>query len=176
MTTFAAPPQHVAAWHKGARGEQRVGARLDKLADHGMFVLHDRRVPRSEGNIDHIVVSRAGVWIVDTKAWNGALRIRSVGPHRERHLFVEGHDRTKAVTGLARQVGAVTRILGGDVPTHPVLCFTGADWPLLSKPSWIDEVLITWPRALTKAIVATTSCDIDARDVTRTLLAALPAR
>lgn len=48
-------PQHVAAWKAGADGERRVGERLDRWAQaSGGFVLHDRRIPGSKANIDHI--------------------------------------------------------------------------------------------------------------------------
>lgn len=29
--------------------------------------MHDRRIPRSRANIDHIVVTPGGVWVIDTK-------------------------------------------------------------------------------------------------------------
>jgi hypothetical protein len=54
-------PQSTKAWDTGAAGEQVVGARLDGLTGDGLTVLHDRRIPGTRANIDHLVVSRAGV-------------------------------------------------------------------------------------------------------------------
>ncbi|WP_293167360.1 nuclease-related domain-containing protein [Microcella sp.] len=47
--------------------EAAVGARLDGLASESIRVMHDRRIPRSKANIDHIVVTPGGVWVIDTK-------------------------------------------------------------------------------------------------------------
>ena len=53
--------QSTAAWETGAVGEERLGARLDALASEDVAVLHDRRIPNSKANIDHVAVARAGV-------------------------------------------------------------------------------------------------------------------
>ncbi len=48
-----------------------MGARLDGLASESIRVMHDRRIPRSKANIDHIVVTPGGVWVIDTKRYVG---------------------------------------------------------------------------------------------------------
>src|SRR5690242_2107300 len=61
-------PQQEKAWASGAIGERVVGGTLDKLATRGsLFVIHDRRVPGSSANIDHIVVTHSGIWVIDAK-------------------------------------------------------------------------------------------------------------
>jgi hypothetical protein len=35
-----------------------------------------------------------------------------------------------------------------------VLCFTDSDWKLFAEPFTLNEVLVTWPRALVRAIAA----------------------
>ena len=47
----------VRAWEKGAAGESIVGRTLTELADHGVRVLHDRRVPGGTSNLDHLIPS-----------------------------------------------------------------------------------------------------------------------
>src|SRR4051812_22725653 len=49
-------PQSTTAWAKGARGEELLGRGLDTLSDRGVRTLHDRRIPRTKANIDHIAV------------------------------------------------------------------------------------------------------------------------
>src|SRR5680860_341439 len=63
--------QSTAAWERGAVGEERLGARLDELASRDIVVLHDRRVPGTRANIDHIVVTTAGIWVIDAKRYKG---------------------------------------------------------------------------------------------------------
>ena len=51
-------PQSTRAWDTGALGEERLGNRLNELASGAIRVLHDRRIPGSRANIDHIAVAR----------------------------------------------------------------------------------------------------------------------
>jgi len=67
-------PQSTRAWATGASGEEKLATALD-----GFSVLHDRRVPRTRGNIDHIVVAPAGVFVVDAKQYQGRIQIRNHG-------------------------------------------------------------------------------------------------
>ncbi|MGO1317924.1 MAG: nuclease-related domain-containing protein [Cellulomonadaceae bacterium] len=55
--------QSTTAWATGAVGEERLGALLSSVASDDLAVLHDRRIPGSRANIDHIVICRTGVWI-----------------------------------------------------------------------------------------------------------------
>ncbi|MBC7596691.1 MAG: NERD domain-containing protein [Kineosporiaceae bacterium] len=50
-------PQTTKAWAVGAEEEERLGRRLDNLAGENIRVLHDRRIPRTRANLDHIVVA-----------------------------------------------------------------------------------------------------------------------
>ncbi|MGN6302380.1 MAG: nuclease-related domain-containing protein, partial [Angustibacter sp.] len=62
-------PQSTRAWAVGARGEEQLGQALNGLADRGVLVLHDRRIPRTTANIDHIAVSPTGVYVIDAKRY-----------------------------------------------------------------------------------------------------------
>jgi hypothetical protein len=132
-------PQSTRAWASGALGEERVGAKLDGLAGDGVRVLHDRRIPRSRANIDHIAVGPSGVFVIDAKRYRDAkVEVRRSGglfsPVTQR-LFVRGRDRTKLVLGLAPQVAAVYEALESceelqHVSVQPVLAFVDALLPL----------------------------------------------
>lgn len=61
-------------WRRGAEGERRTAALLDGLASRRWAVWHDLQVPGSRANIDHLVVGRTGVWVVDTKTPRGQVR------------------------------------------------------------------------------------------------------
>ena len=49
-------PQSTSAWAKGARGEELLGRRLNDELDGKAAVLHDRKMPGTSANIDHIVI------------------------------------------------------------------------------------------------------------------------
>lgn len=71
--------QHTKSWDRGAVGEERLGARLDALAANGLAVLHDRRIPGSKANIDHIAVTRGGIWVIDAKRYKGRPELKIEG-------------------------------------------------------------------------------------------------
>jgi hypothetical protein len=148
-------PQTTKAWATGADGEERVGASLDRLTTSGAVVLHDRQMPGSRANIDHIVVAPSGVWVVDAKRYRGKVERRDHGRlfRPDLRLHVGGRDCSKLVAGMAKQVAAVRRALDDEgIAVHPVLCFTGSEWPAFADPFTVDTVLVTWPKALVKTI------------------------
>ena len=175
-------PQSTIAWAKGAEGERRLARRLnDDLADIAI-VLHDRKVPKTRGNIDHLVVAPSGIWIVDAKNYNGKVERRDIGGWLSTNiqLFVGGRNQTKLLTGMDWQVAAVQAALApigfSEAPVQPTLCFTNSEWPLLAKPLQIDGITITWPTKLIEAIRAAGQLDTTTIDtLARHLSATLPA-
>ena len=141
-----APSQREAAWRRGAEGEQIVGNVLDRLREHGVVTLHDRRIPRSRANLDHVVVGPHGVYTVDAKRYRGELRVRGG------RLFIAGRDRSKLLDQARRQREVVASALaaGGfpSVPVTPVLCFVGVGWPLLRRPDRVGDVVLARPSRL----------------------------
>ncbi|MGY1782095.1 nuclease-related domain-containing protein [Geodermatophilus sp. SYSU D01036] len=148
-------PQHVAAWRQGAAGERAVARRLDQLVEHGVEVLHDRRIPGTRANIDHIAVSSAGVFVIDAKNYTGTVRVDweggLFGPRRYK-LLVGRRDCTKLVAGVQAQVQLVRDALAADprlpdaVAVTGVLAFFEADWPLF-PPDRIEDVRLEGPRS-----------------------------
>ncbi len=54
-------------WRRGAEGEAATAMLLARLPRRRYVVLHDRRIPGSRANIDHLVIGPTGVWVIDTK-------------------------------------------------------------------------------------------------------------
>ena len=141
--------QRTQAWDKGAVGERRVGKVLDEMgAKHGYGVLHDRKIHGSVANIDHILITDRGVFVIDAKNYTGQVRIDEQGgilTPLVRTLYVGTRKQTKLVEGVKKQVEIVSAVLrkgGLDSPAFGVLAFFDAEWPLLFKPTEIDGVLI----------------------------------
>lgn len=73
-------PQRETAFRNGELGELTVGAMLDKRAARGpLIALHDRRMPRGHGNIDHLAIAAAGVFVIDAKQYRGRVRVEDRG-------------------------------------------------------------------------------------------------
>ena len=56
----------AARWTYGGRSEEGVGETLNGLRHEGFIVMHDIEEP-GEGNVDHLVSGRSGVFLVETK-------------------------------------------------------------------------------------------------------------
>jgi len=152
-------PQSTTAWAAGAVGEQQLGGMLAGVAGPCLRVLHDRRIPKTTANIDHLVVCSSGVFVVDAKRYQNArpdLRVEGglIRPRQEL-LIVGGRDRTKLVEGMHKQLGLVRAALADqpDVPVHGVLCLVDADWPLIGGSFTVQGVSVMWPKKL-KALLA----------------------
>jgi hypothetical protein len=184
ILALSSDPQSTTAWAAGARGEETVGRYLDALRAEGMAVLHDRRIPGSKANIDHIVISPAGVFIVDPKNYRGKVEQRDVGGlfRTDLRLYVGGRDKTKLVRGMDRQVNAVRAALAQDdkwseVSVTPVLLFiSDGNWSLLNfRPLRFGEVYVLWGKALGKLLRAEEKIPRGAAvDLERLLALALP--
>lgn len=61
-------------WLRGAAGERATAAVLDRLPTRTWAVLHDRRIPGSRANVDHLLIGPSGVWVLDTKTTRARVR------------------------------------------------------------------------------------------------------
>ncbi len=121
-------PHSTNAWAYGANGERALGNILDPLREQRLGVLHDRRMPRSRANIDHIVVAPHGVFVIDAKNYKGRVERRDRGGlfSTDYRLYVGGRDKTQLVA---------------ECGSRPRLC-TGSAWSLTRRdPNYPDDLL-----------------------------------
>lgn len=159
-------PQSTRAWAQGARGERALAEALASVA--GIQVLHDRRVPGTRGNIDHIVVAPAGVFVVDAKHYEGLIRVRDIGGFfkTDRRLYVGRRDCSKLAENTTWQVEAVERAVRSAPadpmpPVTPVLCFVGGEWPLVRPPDSYRGVRLEGTKSLRKLVTRSRVFDDD---------------
>ena len=157
-------PRSTRAWAIGAAGEEKLAAELDRVA--GLRMLHDRRVPGTRGNIDHIVIAPAGVFIVDAKNNQGRIEIRDRGSffRTDCRLTVAGRDCSAMADKMGWQVDAARSAFeahGIDPmpPITPVLCFLNVEWPLPGAPESFRGVRLeshrSIKRLMTKSVLLT---------------------
>lgn len=156
MLAVSDDPQSTRAWAVGAVGEETLGRRLDGLKSSTVRVLHDRRIPRTRANIDHIVIAPAGVLVVDAKQYKGRPHLRVEGgflsPRTEK-LVVGSRDGSKLVDAVLKQVDLVRSALEDDVvQVRGYLCFVAADWPLFGGSFVTRGVTALWPKKLAGVI------------------------
>lgn len=148
-------------WSTGAEGERTLAELLARRCP-ALPMLHDRRMPRSRANIDHIAVAASGVYVIDTKRYKGKIEVTKplFGAAK---LKIAGRDRTELADGLEKQVKAVSAVLhdlGEDVPVHGCLCFIAPEGlladvglPILQTPR-IRGYPLFYPRRLVKHLQA----------------------
>jgi len=116
-----APPDEK-NWATGSDGEVVLGDLLAKRSPEAI-VLHDRRMPRSRANIDHLAIARSGVYVIDSKRYKGKIEVRKRSSG-DSQLWIRGRNRTKLVDGLRWQTQAVQEALGSVAPrVHVQGCF-----------------------------------------------------
>lgn len=169
--------QTTAAWKQGAAGELRVAAILDGVK--GISALHDRRIPGSKANIDHLVVGPAGAFVIDAKKYTGGVEKRNVGGwfRVDERLYVGGRDRSKVIDSVRWQMEVVQACLATaqmGISVHGVVCFVGAEWPLVfRRPIRMSGVTALWPKALGELVGKTGRLDRTAIDETTEMFAAV---
>jgi len=91
-------------------------------------VLHDRKIPGSHANIDHIAIGAGGVFVIETKNYSGKLTVRGDD------LLINGRRRTPIVEQTWREAVAVQVVLASELSrighdVTPVLCIHGVELP-----------------------------------------------
>ena len=145
-------PKSTKVWEQGAVGEIAIGKLLESLSEKYKFmVLHDRLIPKSKANIDHIAITAAGIFVIDAKNYTGIVQVRDDSGFfsaPDPKLWVGKRNCMKLVEGMKHQVEVVKTILENgkiEMPITGVLAFYAADWStykFMRKQEEIDGVLI----------------------------------
>ncbi|GAA1904837.1 nuclease-related domain-containing protein [Lapillicoccus jejuensis] len=112
----------AARWSRGSGGERHVAAVLDGLGPQ-VHALHQRLLTpaRPLADLDHVVVTDSGVFVLETKNWMADLTVhhgmlwRHVGPAHSRHHTPQDHTLSVVADHAETMAGALR------VPVHPVL-------------------------------------------------------
>jgi Nuclease-related domain len=174
-------PQSVRSWGKGAVGEEALGAKLHTFATERIVVLHDRKIPGSRANIDHLVIAPGGVFVIDAKHYSGKVEKRNLGNifRSDIRLYVGRRECTKLLHGSEDQAEIVRDALlplgFTNIPVRPVLCFVGAEWGLFPSAFKLGSVLVTFPKFLYELIAKSAEVETEAiQETAKHLVAALP--
>jgi hypothetical protein len=84
-------------WLQGARGEERVGAVLEGLAEQGWVAIHD--VSLGRGNVDHVLVGPGGIFAIETKSHRGRIAVAAIEDRMLRQAYAE-RKLIERITGL----------------------------------------------------------------------------
>lgn len=185
MLALREDPQHVQAWQKGAVGEESFGPRLSGIATPTLMVLHDRKLPRSVANIDHLAVTSEAVWVLDAKRYTGKVETRGHGlfSRRPPDLYVGGRNQMKLVNGVSAQVETVEGILAAfavehgipEIPVRAGLVFVHAEFSLFASPFGIDGVWVGRGKEIRTRLSGQTAGQLPVADIAKRLARELRA-
>jgi hypothetical protein len=111
----------------GRDGERVVGQFLEGLRVDGARVFHD--IPCEGFNVDHVVISEHGIFVVETKTWrkrapNSRIAVREGGLYRDgSHVDPNPIDQVKAEADWIRKL--LKESTGKDLPVRAVVALPG---------------------------------------------------
>lgn len=137
-------PRGAANCEAGAKGERLTAELLAPLVRKGWHILHDRSIPSSKANIDHILVPPHGqsVIVLDSKLWSrhrGTIDVNLAG-----HLVHGVADRHNAITTVQWEADRASNLL--IVPAWPVIVMHSA--PVAGGEVTVGGVIVADPERL----------------------------
>jgi hypothetical protein len=113
------PSRDTRAWRNGARGERATARLLRRLTRHRVAVFHDVAIPGTLANVDHVVVSPAGMVLIDSKRYTGRVW---QGP--DGRVWHNQYPMDRPLRSLRMECATIAELLG--VPVRPLVCVPGA--------------------------------------------------
>jgi hypothetical protein len=140
--------KELVALRLGQDGERAVGEELQTLQKKDMAVLHD--ILGDKFNIDHIVVSNQGVFVLETKTYSKPIRENTTVRVENNQIFVNNKKYDRDPIQQVKNLSKWTRDLlekstGKNFPVRPVVLFPG--W-FVEKMKGGEEVWVLNPKAL----------------------------
>ena len=135
VALLESPPGRIENWRTGFEGERRTARALAPLRRRGYVLLHDlpdRRTGQQnhKGNIDHVVISTAGVFLLDSKWLGGEASIDGDTVHVQmRDDDEDSYDLSKLACGMR---GCAVR-LREDIAQQ-------------TDVRWVQPVVVFWNR------------------------------
>ncbi len=134
-TLRESPPGYIENWRTGFEGERRTARTLAPLRRDGCVLLHDlpdRRIGGQDGkgNIDHVVISPGGVFLLDSKWLGGEVSIDGDVIHVQRP---DDDDDSYDLRWLAGGMGRRAAHLQEDIAQQ-----TGV--------RWVQPMVVFWNR------------------------------
>lgn len=145
--------KNVNAFFKGARGEERVALLLEGLPS-GYHIFHDFVYARGM-SIDHVVVSPNGVFVIETKCWEGQVTLE------EGRLLVNGEMPSRSPIEQAKTSASILKSFFSerlpDIPVcQAIVCF--ASDTLVSGRVTVDGVTVCNVKELRAFILGHPEC------------------
>lgn len=157
MVLFDSPPAHIENWRTGSEGEKATARRLRRILAQGWTLFND--VETAHGNIDHVLVGPAGVFILESKRLSGMVKVDAgklvVRWHEDPSDGYENGSISKRARGAAFDLHSRLRAAGFDV--------------------WVQAIVVLWADFVQRSIEYDRVAWVCGEELA-TVLAARPSR
>ncbi len=163
--TVAARLESEATWLDAVAADERATGQFLQLLSQSYAILHDLKLPGTQGNIDHVVVGPGGAFVVVTRRFAEPIEFR------EETLHAGGRSLQAELAGVAVIAAQLTDLLG--TPVVPVVGFHGNVLSATAPPQ-VDGVLVCASENLVRVITRASHTLLPPHQVTGVLEKALP--
>lgn len=125
---------------RGARGERTVSGKLNGLGEH-YIVLDDLLISGVHGDtqIDHVVVSPFGIFVIETKCWSGWISGGENSDQWKQMIYKEKYDKPNPIYQNKVHVDAIKYALKqyGEILAVPIVVIVDCDRLKVNAPNHI---------------------------------------
>jgi hypothetical protein len=122
------PPAHIERWRQGAEGERATERALRPLTGKQWVLIND--LDTGHGNIDHVLIGPAGVFLLETKNLGGIITVEHgvlcVRWHEDPSDGYENNRLAARVRGAAAMLAERLRAQGDGYWVQPLVVLWGA--------------------------------------------------
>ncbi|WP_179646518.1 nuclease-related domain-containing protein [Spinactinospora alkalitolerans] len=116
-------------WRRPSAAQRRTEAQLKVMKRVGYRVLHARRTPGGNGQIDHFVVGRRGAFAIDSEAWDKRLPLRNKLEKLYHGRFSKNERIDEALDEARKAERLISEELGRPITVRASLAIYGPTMP-----------------------------------------------
>lgn len=142
------------SWNKGIEGEKTVANYLNQLPEN-YIIFNDVKFPGSFGNLDHVVIGPNGIFVIETKNYDGYFIVKEDGWYYKNGGYIK-ESKSQPGTQVMRNVISLKKFLGNNnvnmnrVWIVPIVTLVNENFELYDIPKYYTVLV---PRAIPKYIL-----------------------
>lgn len=144
------------SWNKGIEGEKTVAHYLNQLPEN-YFIFNDLKFPGSYGNLDHVVIGPNGIFVIETKNYDGFFIVKEDGWYYKKGNYIK-ESQSQPGKQVMRNVMSLKKFLEKNnvnmygVWIDPIVTLVNNNFKINEKPK---NYKVLYPSAIPEYIINT---------------------
>jgi hypothetical protein len=144
------------SWNKGIIGEKTVASYLNQLPEN-YIIFNDVKFPGSYGNLDHVVIGPNGIFVIETKNYNGFFIVKEDGWYYKKGDYIK-RSKSQPGTQVMRNVMSLKKFMEKNkinmygVWLDPIVTLVNKNFKINEKPK---NYKVLYPSAIPEYILNT---------------------